>query len=210
MRIGLFGGSFDPIHCGHLRPVQQAREALEIEEVIYLPTARPPHKRGHEFAPAHARYTMVELALLAQEGLFASPFEMRPDRLSYTVETVEHFCRQRPEAEWVLLIGGDSLAELVSWREWQRIVAMVELGVLVRPGWESDALVEQLPAELRDALGAGRLRFVPNEPVPISSTDLRRRLAAGEEISPDVLPPLVLDYVRKYELYQQQRRRRPA
>lgn len=210
MRLGLFGGSFDPIHCGHLRPVQQAREALELQEVIYLPTARPPHKLRHEFAPAHARYTMVELALLAQEGLYASPFEMRPDRVSYTVETVEHFRRQRPEAEWVLVIGGDSLAELMSWREWQRIVAMVELAVLMRPGWESDALVEQLPAELGDALGAGRLRLVPNEPLPISSTDLRRRLAAGEEISPDVVPPLVLDYVRKYELYREQRRRRPA
>ncbi|MCP4653966.1 MAG: nicotinate (nicotinamide) nucleotide adenylyltransferase [bacterium] len=210
MRVGLFGGSFDPIHCGHLRPVQQAREALELEEVIYLPTARPPHKARREFAPAHARYTMVELALLGEEGLFASPFEMSLDRMTYTVDTVEHFRRRRPDAQWVLLIGGDSLAELMSWREWQRIVEMVELAVLVRPGWESDALVEGLPAELRDALAAGRLRLMPNDPLPISSTDLRRRLAAGEEISPAVVPRLVLDYVRKYELYREHRCRRPA
>lgn len=210
MRIGLFGGSFDPIHCGHLRPVKQAREALNLREVIYLPTARPPHKPQREFAPAHARYTMVELALLGEEGLFASPFEMGLERTTYTVDTVEHFCCERPDAQWVLLVGGDTLAELESWREWQRIVAMVELAVLVRPGWESAALLAGLPAELRDALATGRLRLVPNDPLPISSTDLRRRLASGEEISPDVLPPLVLDYVRKYELYQEHRCRRPA
>ncbi len=210
MRIGLFGGSFDPIHCGHLRPVQQAREVLELEQVIYLPTARPPHKPRHEFAPAHARYAMVELALLGEEGLFASPFEMRLDQTTYTIDTVEHFRRERPDAQWVLLVGGDSLAELTSWREWRRIVALVELAVLVRPGWESEALAAGLPAELGEALAAGRLRLVPNDPLPISSTELRRRLAAGEEISPDVVPRLVLDYVRKYELYREHRCRRPA
>ena len=99
MKIGLFGGSFDPIHRGHVEPVREARRRLGLERVIYLPTATPPHKPRRALAPALARFAMVELALLGEEGLYVSAHELTPERPAYTVETLEHFRRQMPEAE---------------------------------------------------------------------------------------------------------------
>lgn len=196
MKIGLFGGSFDPIHRGHLEPVRHARAALGLERVIYLPTARPPHKPDR-YAPPHARYAMVELALLDEEGLYASPYEMR-DETCYTVDTVEHFRRELPVAGLVLLIGADSWASFTSWRSWPRLVDLAELAVLVRPGWETGELAPRLAEEH----ARGRLHFVANEPWPVSSSELRQRLARGGAASPDELPKLVIDYIHKYDLYR--------
>jgi nicotinate (nicotinamide) nucleotide adenylyltransferase len=136
MKIGLFGGSFDPIHCGHLEPVKEARRLLGLERVIYLPTAIPPHKPGRHLAPPLARYAMVELAILAEEGLYASPYELTLDRPAYTAETLEHFQRDLPAAELHLLIGSDSFFELPRWVRWRDIAAAALLVVLARPGWD--------------------------------------------------------------------------
>lgn len=202
MKIALFGGSFDPIHVGHVRPVQQARRELGLDRVMYLPTAKPPHKQDCELVPAWARYAMVELALLHEDGLFASPFEMQSERPSYTVDTLEHFHQAWPNAELMLLLGGDSLAALTTWRAWRRIVELSEIAVLARPGWG----LEELPAELREALH-GRLHEVLNLPIACSSTEVRRRLATGEDLSADMLAPSVLSYLRKYDLYREPRPR---
>lgn len=200
-RVGLFGGSFDPIHRGHLEPVREARRLLELDRVIYLPTARPPHKEDRRLTPAHARYTMVELALLGEEGLYASPFELREDQVSYTIDTIHHFRARWPETDLVLLIGDDSLARLTTWRAWRWIAAAAEIAALLRPGNAREEILTALPTELRDAEQNGRLHFIPNPPVDVSSTDLRALLADGREPPPDALPPLVLDYARKYHLY---------
>ncbi len=195
MRVALFGGSFDPVHRGHLDPVRQARAALGLERVIYLPTAHPPHKSARQASP-HERFAMVELALLGEEGLYASPFELR-DEICYTVDTVEHFRRQLPKAGLVLLIGADSWAAFRTWRNWQRILILAELAVMVRPGWEAGELDEPFAR----ARARGRLHFLANELCPASSSALRARLGRGEEVSADMIPPLVLDYIRKYRLY---------
>jgi len=198
-RIGLYGGSFDPFHRGHLDPVLAARRRLELERVIYLPTARPPHKPEGTAAPALARYAMTELALLHQEGCEVSDFEMT-ERVAYTVDTLEHFRNRWPRAGLVLILGADSLIQLAAWHRWRDLVGLCEIAVLVRPGWELDPA--ELAPELRTALAAGRIHPVSNPPLAISSSELRRRFAAGEAVGPDVLPPLVLDYVRKYDLYR--------
>ena len=200
-RVGLFGGSFDPIHRGHLEPVREARRKLDLDRVIYLPTARPPHKQDQRLAPAHARYTMVELALLDEDGLYASPFELREDQLSYTIDTIHHFRALWPDADLVLLVGDDSLAQLDTWRAWRWIVAAVEIAALLRPGIAREQILESLPLELRDADRRERLHFISNPPVDISSTELRALLADGREPPNGVVPPLVLDYARKYKLY---------
>lgn len=196
MKVGLFGGSFDPVHRGHVEPVSAACDSLGLERVIYLPTARPPHK-GDVVAPAWARYTMVELALLGHDRLVASAFEMRDERC-YTIDTVEHFRRQLPGAGLVLLIGADSWSSFTTWRDWRRIVDRAELAVLVRPGWEAG----ELEPPFAEARARGRLHFVANEPWPVSSTELRRRLGRGAEVAADIVPELVLDYIRKYRLYR--------
>src|ERR1700674_2750091 len=142
MKVGLFGGSFDPIHCGHLEPVKEARRLLGLEGVIYLPTAIPPHKPGRLLAPPLARYAMVEMAILAEEGLYASPYELTLDRPAYTAETLEHFQRELPAAELHLLIGSDSFFELPHWVRWRDIAAAARLVVLARPGWDLAGLTE--------------------------------------------------------------------
>ena len=109
MRLGLYGGSFDPIHHGHVRPVLKAVERLQLDRVLYLPTAQPPHKMDAAFAPALHRFAMAELALLDHNRLQVSDFEL-VGRPSFTVETLEHFNTRFPDAWLHLLIGSDSLA----------------------------------------------------------------------------------------------------
>jgi nicotinate-nucleotide adenylyltransferase len=201
VKIGLFGGSFDPIHRGHLEPVRQARAALGLERVIYLPTARPPHK-GERHAPALARFAMVELALLGEEGLYASARELTPGSEVYTIDTVEALAVELPDAELHLLIGSDSLAELDTWRRWRELIERVRLVAMVRPGSEPEAIAPGLPPELRSRVEAGEIRFVAQRPLPWSATALRETLKRGEEPPAGALHPQVLDYIRKYRLYR--------
>lgn len=200
MKVGLFGGSFDPIHRGHIEPVQEARRALGLDRVIYLPTAVPPHKPGRRLAPAHARYAMVEMALLDEEGLWASPHELILGRPAYTIETLEHFKREMSGAELFLLIGGDSFADLSHWVRWREIPGAARIAVLTRPGWDLEAA--NLDLEVAALARSDRVVFLKQPPVDLSSTRLREMLAAGEPVPAGSMPDLVVRYVQKYKLYQ--------
>jgi nicotinate-nucleotide adenylyltransferase len=200
VRVGLFGGSFDPIHRGHIDPVQEARRSLGLDRVIYLPTAKPPHKPGRVLAPAHARYTMVELALLGEEGLYASPHELTPGRPAYTIETLEHFRREMPEAELFLLIGGDSFADLHLWVRFREIPGAARVVVLARPGW--DFATVPLDAEVAEMARTDRVILLWQTPVDVSSTRLRELLAAGLPLPSGAVPELVVRYLQKYDLYR--------
>jgi nicotinate-nucleotide adenylyltransferase len=202
VKIGLFGGSFDPPHRGHVDPVQGARRRFGLERVIYLPTSDPPHKAGQQLAPALRRYVMVELALLGEDGLFASPHELTPGQTAYTVDTVEHFQRRLPDAELHLLLGSDSLAQLTSWRRWRELAAAVRLVALERPGWEAERLERDAPPEVLSLLQEGRAVVAGEARFDVSSTELRRQLARGEAPPGGVLSPRVLDYIQKYDLYR--------
>ena len=199
-KIGLFGGSFDPIHRGHLQPVHEARQTLELERVIYLPTAQPPHKPGRELAPPHSRYAMVELALLAEDGLFASPHELTPGKAAYTVDTLEEFSMAMPEADLHLLLGSDSFLDFHRWWRFRDIARLAHLVVLARPGFDLETA--ELAPELGDLAASGRVLLLHQEPVDVSSTQLRRILSRGESPPPGAMPALVLDYARKYQLYR--------
>lgn len=200
MKIGLFGGSFDPIHRGHIEPVREARRLLGLDRVIYLPTATPPHKPRRALAPAHARYAMVELALLDEEGLYVSAHELTPDRPAYTVDTLEHFRREMPDSELHLLIGGDSFADLHHWVRWPEIAAAARLVVLARPGWDLDSI--SLDPGVAALARTGRVLVLRQAAVDVSSTRLREQLAAGLPLSPGDIPDLVVRYVQKYGLYR--------
>jgi len=188
VKLGLFGGTFDPIHRGHVEPVRAARRALGLDRVLYLPTALPPHKPKRELAPAHARYAMVELALLGEEGLYADPYELTLDRPAYTAETLEHFRRAWPDADLHLLLGADSYLELPTWRRWRELPELARIVVLARPG--------------SDVETGGDVIRLEQPPVDVSASEIRARLAAGQDPPPGALHPLVLDYVRKYDLYR--------
>jgi len=205
MKLGIFGGSFDPPHQGHVRLAQEARRRLGLDRVLFVPTANPPHKvdpKHAPVAPAPCRFAMVEMALLGEEGLYASPFELRLDRVTYTVETLEHFRAEEPEAALHLLVGSDSLAELDTWKRWRDLPKLARLVVLGRPGSEPATIRRELPEELRELLDRGEMDLLTDVMIDVSSTEIRRRLERGEPVDGEWLPPLVLDYVTKYSFYR--------
>lgn len=209
MRLGLFGGSFDPVHRGHLVTARAARRQLGLDRVLLLPTADPPHKPPRH-AGALARFAMVEIALLHEEGLYVSGHELTPGTTAYTVDTLEHFRGEHPDAELCYLLGSDSLADFDTWRRWKDILRLARLVVLARPGWALEEVLDDLPGELRERLveGASDLRdglgppVVVERLVDVSSTEIRDTLEAGEEPPENLLPAGVLDYIQKYGLYR--------
>ena len=202
MRIGLYGGSFDPIHRGHIEPIKETMALARLDRVIYLPTANPPHKGGRSMAPAWMRYAMVEIALIREEKLRASAFEMTLDRPAYTVDTLEHHVNAMPDDELFLIIGLDSLASFHRWRSWQKIVSLVTVLAMARPGYEAEDVKPRLVPELQKLCGEDRIRVLDNRPWKASSTGIRAALHRGASPPADALPPLVLDYIHKYDLYR--------
>ena len=201
VKIGVFGGCFDPFHYGHLWPVREARRRLGLDRVVYLPTASPPHKPGQQNAPAWSRFAMVELALLREKGMRVSPLELTPGRPAYTVDSLERLREEYPGDELWLILGADNFAQLPTWKNWRRLARLARLAVLVRRR-EKERLEEGWSSELRRLAAGERVEFVANRPVRISSTRLREMLAAGEEPPPRTLPRVVLEYIRKYSLYR--------
>jgi nicotinate-nucleotide adenylyltransferase len=193
MRIGVFGGGYDPIHRGHVEPVAAARRALGLERVLYVPTAVPPHKAGPA-APPLARYAMCELALLERPGLEVSTLEIAASGPTYTIDTLERLAAGRPGDEVWLLVGADALAGLPTWRRGAEIVERFPLAVLARPGFDRDAAAA--------GLEGARFATVENAPLAISSTAIRERLARGEAPPVEWLDPRVLTFLTKYRLYR--------
>ncbi len=189
LRIGVFGGTFDPIHHVHLDIARAAREEAGLDRVLFVVAAEPPHKRGATCAPAEDRYRMVERALEGEPGLEASRIEMDREGPSYTVDTLEQLRERCPDAELFLILGVDSLADLPKWRDPDRIRARACILAVPRPG------APEIPAELE---GSYRLlHFVPS---PVSSTEVRQRIADGTPLD-DLIPAPVKSYILEKGLY---------
>ena len=201
MKIGLYGGSFDPVHRGHIEPILEARRQLDLDRIYYLPTAEPPHKPERSMAPAHSRFAMVELALLDQPHLMVSAFELTPGEPAYSVDSAAHFAARYPDSELLLLLGGDSYRYLDTWNRWRDLVSICRPAVLVRPDWEMGRILDGLHPELAELIADGRVVFVENPPVNASSTHLRGLFAQGKPVPETMMPPLVVEYIRKYKLY---------
>jgi nicotinate-nucleotide adenylyltransferase len=202
VKLGLFGGSFDPFHAGHLAVARTARRALGLDRVVVLPTGRPPHKPNHRLAPGLARYAMAELALLDDPDLVVSDGELRSDAPSYTIDTLGRFAAERPEASLHLLVGSDSLAGLHTWRRWEEILERATLAVVARPGAARSEVLAGMPPVLADRLATARLEWVECAPHPASGTEIRHRLRSGEAPPDGWLDPRVLTFLRKYRLYR--------
>jgi nicotinate-nucleotide adenylyltransferase len=136
-RIALYGGTFDPVHVGHLEIARRVSEVFEIEKVLFIPAQMAPHKIGRPVTEPIHRYAMLALATQNDPGLLVSTFELdAPDR-RYTVETVEHFQRELSDStEIFFIMGADSWSEITTWREWERLLAMTNHVVVSRPGYE--------------------------------------------------------------------------
>jgi nicotinate-nucleotide adenylyltransferase len=192
MRVGVLGGSFDPVHAGHLALALGARDRLRLDRVLLVVAAAHPLKPAGPAAPAEDRYAMVRLAVRGHGGLEASDLELRRPPPSYTVETLREVRASLPgEAEVLLLLGADALAEFPRWRETAAIRSLAAVVGCTRPGAPRPA-------------GADLLLEVPTPDV--SSTEVRRRAAAGETLA-GLVPPDVEAYIGERGLYG---RRRPG
>jgi nicotinate-nucleotide adenylyltransferase len=202
VRIGVLGGTFDPVHRGHVALARAARSELGLARVLFLPTARPPHKAGHELAPALARYAMVELALLDEPDLWVSPLELDERRTAYAVDSLDRLRREAPDDDYVLLVGADSLEVFDTWRRWRDLVTGFEIGVLPRAGFERSDVLARMAPELRHAVREARLTWVRRATHPASATEIRRLLRAGEAAPEGWLDERVLSFLAKYRLYR--------
>ncbi len=197
MRLGLFGGTFDPIHLGHLVLAEQCRESCRLDRVWFVVAGVPPHKPAGRTAVAH-RLEMVRLATAGHSAFVVAEIEAKRPGPHYSVETLESVRRDQPGDELFFLIGADSLADLPTWREPSRIARLATIVVVNRPGIE-----EIDPAVALPDFGPGShpLVSVTIPPVGIASSDLRRRLAEGRSIR-YMVPRGVEAYIEAQGLYR--------
>lgn len=199
MLLGLLGGTFDPVHYGHLLLAEQCREQCALDEVWFLPTGSPPHKRGNGISPGKARAEMLEFAVAGCPEFRVDRMELEREGTTYTVDTLEELHRRDPSRELFFLIGADSLIDLPTWRSPQRIG---ELATIVAVNRGDRPLPDQaaLVATLGESL-AERIRFVTMPGIDLSATDIRRRVRAGESIR-FMTPRAVEAYIRERGLYR--------
>jgi nicotinate-nucleotide adenylyltransferase len=197
MRLGLFGGSFDPIHLGHLILAEACREACELDRVWFVVTATPPHKAGNRRTDVKHRLEMARIAVAGHGAFEISEIEALTPGPHYTYQTLEALRQAQPDDELAYLIGADSLVDLPTWRHPERIAAAARLVVVNRPGIDS-AVLDTLPDF---GPGTHPMTVVNVPPIGISSTDLRARVAAGRSIRFQV-PRGVEAYIREHGLYR--------
>jgi nicotinate-nucleotide adenylyltransferase len=194
-RIGLFGGTFDPPHFGHLVLAEWTRVRLRLDRVVFVPAGAPPHKRGRRLTDAALRLGMTRLAVRGNPVFTVSAFEARRASLSFTVDTLRHFRAHRPDARLYLLMGADSLVDFPDWHEPGEIARLATLVVAARlpgPGAPGRPFV---PAAAR-----GRVVWLDNPVVGISSSALRARARAGRSLR-YLVPDAVAAYVARHGLY---------
>ncbi len=189
MTMGIFGGTFDPIHYGHLRTAFEMLQALALDEVRFIPCGDPPH-RGHTYAPAEARLDMVRSAIRQQAGFVLDDREISRDGPSYSVDTLESLRAEYPDASLSLIIGMDAFLGLPKWYRWEEILGLAHIVVAHRPGWKAPdmgvlgELLEDRGTHRGDDLrraSCGKIHIHAVTQLEISSTDIRDLIAGGRD-----------------------------
>lgn len=212
MRVGLFGGSFNPIHLGHLRAAEEVREILNLDLVYFIPASSPPHKTEGDLAPAEHRLAMVRLATKGNRHFMVSDVEIRRGGRSYTIDTAHYFLSTlRHQASVFMMIGADQFAELETWKDCDELVQTCSIAVHIRP-------TEGKPRPPRISLAAlerfgyikeqdqyvnssgQTLAFIQTTFFPISATEIRQKLSKGQSVN-YLMPNDVVDYIRRHNLY---------
>jgi nicotinate-nucleotide adenylyltransferase len=189
-RIGIFGGSFDPVHLGHIKLALSAKKEYKLDSVIFVPARRPPHKRNKNLLSGNKRRKMLSLALKPFPCLSIDAYELKKRAAAFTYRTMEHYRSKFPDSKLYFIAGGDSLAEMRTWKNPERILELSELIVGRRKG--AGAAV---PLKFR-----GRVNFLKRSLPGISSSEIRGRIKKGTPVS-GLVPPEVEKYIVKNELY---------
>jgi len=190
-RVGVFGGSFDPVHNAHVALARLALEQLQLDEVRWIPIGQPWHK-SRTLSEGADREAMVRLAVAGEPRFVVDRTELRRRGVSYTLDTVRELAAAEPGTEWVLILGQDQYASLHTWRDWRELVAMVTLAIANRPDARPVA---------NDQIAKVPHHMVNLPMMDISSTEVRRRVAAGESIA-TLVPEAVARYIERRQLYR--------
>jgi nicotinate-nucleotide adenylyltransferase len=202
MRIGICGGTFDPFHRGHLDPILAVRDEMQWDRVLYIPAHVQPFKTDRETASPYHRHAMTVLATQDHENLFVSTHELERATVSYTVETLRALRDEHPAATLDWIIGDDNLARLHEWKSIETIATLANFTVLTRSGGVTGFTQPNfkiVAAAARQT--SGSIVFAHNATVPVSSTEIRRRVSNGESIE-ELVPPPVSRYIHHYGLYR--------
>jgi nicotinate-nucleotide adenylyltransferase len=208
--IGIFGGTFDPVHYGHLRSAFEMLQALDLEEVRFVPCSDPPH-RGVTYANAAQRFRLVEIAIAGQQGFVADDRELRRGGPSYTIDTLGALREEFPDRPLGLIIGMDAFLGLPTWHRWDEILDYAHIVVAHRPGWKAPdigvlgELIEEHGTHRADDLHArtgGRVHIHAVTQLEIASTEIRDLVAAGRDPR-FLMPDSVRDAIRDMGLYKE-------
>lgn len=213
-KVGLFGGTFDPVHMGHLRAAEEIRECFGLDEVYFIPSALPPHKQSSHVTPPEHRLEMLRLAIDSNAHFDICDYEIKRQSTSYTIETLRYLTQTHPERDYYFIVGHELFAEIESWREYHKLFSLSNFIVMTRPGFsnnESDELPLALKNDFSYANREENVRIYINNKdktiafthirgFEISSTEVRHLAAAGKSIK-YLVPEQVEDYIASNELY---------
>lgn len=204
---GIFGGTFDPIHNGHIETVSSVTDSCLLQGVRFIPSFIPPH-RDQPGASAQHRLAMTRLGIGDDARFCADSRELERETTSYTFDTVKSLQREYPTHDYCFILGIDALLGVESWYRWQALLDAVHLLVMARPGWDipspAPPWLQQRQVQRLEELqehSAGHILFVPVEPNPVSATQVRERIACGQSIE-DLVPAAVASYINTHRLYQ--------
>ncbi len=195
MRIGILGGTFDPIHYGHLFIAEEARARFRLNNVVFIPNGQPPHKNGAEITPARHRFAMTQTGIAGNPHFLCSPIEVQRAGVSYTVDTLAALREMYPEAELFYITGVDAVAEILTWKRHADVIRMATFLAATRPGFDLKTLKEKLPQEY-----LARVLLIGSTYLGISSTDIRDRVRQNLPAR-YLTPDSVLKYIYKNQLY---------
>lgn len=219
-RVALYGGTFDPVHAGHLAVARGLLKLFALDEVLFIPAYVAPHKRERRVSPAHDRYAMLALATQGEHRFRVSAFELSAPERPYTVETLSSFRERAGDATRLFFImGADSWEEITTWREWERVLTLTDTIVVTRPGYElptahvTDDIrrrIVDVRGRAREEVGAElgkseetRVFLSDASNVEASATEVRAAVERGESGKLDALvAPAVAEYIKKYGLYR--------
>jgi nicotinate-nucleotide adenylyltransferase len=217
-RVAIYGGTFDPVHLGHLRIAREITQLFAIDQFLFVPARVAPHKRSRKVLPAVHRYAMLALATNDDPQLRISRFEIDAPDSTYTVDSLLHFRDRFGESSALFFIlGADSWSEITTWRDWQRLVTLAHLIVITRPGYEIatdhvDAEIAERIVDLREksesdaakliATGGHKIFVSDAVMLDVSATQVREAAQYDTDELSKLVPPAVAEYIRKYQLYR--------
>lgn len=198
-RIGIMGGTFDPIHSGHLAMAEAALAQAELNRILFMPSKTPPHKRHSDVTKESVRAEMVKCAIAYREQFEFSDFELRRYGLTYTADTLALLQKERPDCEWYFIMGGDSFFQVEKWYRPEEVLRLAFILVVSRDGIPKEEMERQ--KEFLESKYEAKIKLLSMPRMDISSTEIRSKIALGEDVD-DMVPEPVLSYINRYGLYR--------